>query len=103
MVRRRINHKNVIIYTIMSTLLGKMAADFRTQLATQIDVGGTSVSLQSIVDDDGNNLPNGTYYFTLDGNNSQKEHIYCTLTGTSLTNIKSVSRQGVQTAGVVRK
>lgn len=87
----------------MATLTGKIAADFRTSLATELGVGGTSATLQSATDDDGVALPAGKYYFTTDGNNSQKEHISCDLSGTAITNIKSVSRQGVQTSGVVRK
>lgn len=86
----------------MSTKLATILADFTTNLATALAVGGTSVSLQSATDDDSVALPAGTYFFTLDGQNAGKEHIVCTLSGTSLTNIKSVSRQGVETTGVVR-
>lgn len=86
----------------MSTLLGQIIADFRTSLAVAIAIGGTTGTLQSATDDDGVAIPAGTYYFTLDGDNSQKEHIIATLSGTSLTAIKSVSRQGVQTSGTVR-
>lgn len=87
----------------MTTLLGQIVADFTTQLASEIAVGGTTATLSSATDDDGVALPSGRYYFTLDGANSNKEHISCTLSGTSLTNIKSVSRQGVETTGVARK
>lgn len=87
----------------MSTLTGKIVADFRTSLATELAIGGTTATLQSATDDDGVSLPAGNYYFTVDGNNSQKEHFAVTLSGTSLTAIKSVSRQGVQTSGAVRK
>lgn len=86
----------------MATLLGTVLADFTTSLATALAVGGTSASLQSATDDDGVALPSGTYYFTIDGSNSSKEHIRCTLSGTSLTSIYSVSRQGVATSGVAR-
>lgn len=86
----------------MSSRLGVILADFETQLASAMAPGATSVTIQSATDDDGVALPNGQYFFALDGNNSQKEHILCTLTGTSLTNIYSVSRQGVQTSGVIR-
>lgn len=65
-------------------------------------IGATSVTLQSATDDDGIALPAGVYFFAIDGNNSQKEHIVATLSGTSLTGISSVSRQGVQASGVVR-
>jgi hypothetical protein len=86
----------------MATKLGKIVADFSTTLATAIAVGGTTLTLQSIVDDDGNNIPDGNYYFTIDGNNSSKEHIYCTISGASVSSIVSVSRQGVTASGVVR-
>lgn len=87
----------------MATLLGKIIADFTTALSTDIAVGGTSATLASATDDDGNALPSGRYFFTLDGSNSSKEHISCDLVGTALTNIKSLSRQGVETTGTVRK
>lgn len=87
----------------MASQLAKIIADFQTQLATELAVGGTSATLQSATDDDGVSLPAGRYFFTIDGDNSQKEHIACTLSGTSLTSIKTVSRQGVETSGVLRK
>lgn len=87
----------------MTQTLSKVVADFETQLATKISAGGTSGSLVSNVDDDGNTLPNGRYFFTLDKGNSKKEHISCDLSGTSMTNIKSVSRQGVESTGVLRE
>ena len=87
----------------MSTLLGKVLADFTTSLATDIAIGGTIATLSSATDDDGVALPSGRYFFTLDGTNTSKEHISCDLVGTALTNIKSVSRQGVETTGAVRK
>tara|TARA_R110000868_G_scaffold9504_1_gene47153 strand:- start:2354 stop:3586 length:1233 start_codon:yes stop_codon:yes gene_type:complete len=65
-------------------------------------VGATTGTLQSATDDDGVALPSGRYFFTIDGSNAGKEHISCQLSGTSLTNIKSVSRQGVETTGTVR-
>jgi hypothetical protein len=86
----------------MSTLLGKIIADFTTSLATGMAVGATSVTLQSATDDDNITLPAGHYFFAIDGDNAQKEHISCDLSGTSLTNIKSLSRQGVETSGCVR-
>lgn len=87
----------------MATLLGKIVADFRTTLATEIAVGGTSATLQSATDSDGNAIPSGTYYFTLDKEGSQKEHIVCSVSGTAVTSISTVTRQGVVTSGVVRK
>ena len=87
----------------MATKLGTIVADFRTTLATEIAIGGTSATLQSATDSDGVALPAGTYYLTLDKEGSQKEHIVCSLSGTALTSIKTVSRQGVQASGTVRK
>lgn len=86
----------------MATLTGIIVADFTTTLASALSVGGTTATLSSATDDDGVALPTGRYFLTLDGSNSSKEHISCTLTGTALTNIKTVSRQGVETAGVLR-
>lgn len=87
----------------MATKLTKIIANFETQLATKISVGGESATLQSIKDDDNVNIPNGKYYLTIDGGTTQEEHILCDNTAGSLTNIKSVSRQGVESVGVVRE
>ena len=87
----------------MATTLKKIVADFRTSLAAKIAAGGTSGTLQSATDDDSVSLPAGKYFFTIDGDNSQKEHITCDLSGTALTNIKTVSRQGTETSGTTRE
>lgn len=87
----------------MASKLATILADFTTSLATELVVGGTTATLSSAVDDDGVALPSGRYFLTLDNSNTSKEHISCDLVGTALTNIKSVSRQGVETVGVVRK
>jgi len=87
----------------MSTKLAKMVADFRTTLATEIAVGGVGGTLQSYTDDDGVALPNGIYFFTIDGSSTKKEHIVCTLTAGVMSLISSISRQGVQTSGCARK
>lgn len=87
----------------MTQLLGKVIADFEAQLATKLSVGGTTATLSSATDDDGVALPAGRYFFTIDKSSAQKEHISCDLSGTSLTNIKTESRQGVETAGVLRE
>lgn len=78
-------------------------ADFKTSLAAKITVGGVSGSIQNNLDDDGVMLPAGKYYFTLDADSAQKEHITCDLAGKVLSNIKSVSRQGVETEGTLRE
>lgn len=85
------------------TKLAKIIADFRTSLATKLSAGASTCTLQSATDDDGVALPSGTYFFTIDGDNSQKEHIVATLSGTSLSAISSISRQGTQTANALRE
>lgn len=87
----------------MTTKIGKIVADFETQLSAVLGIGGTSVTLQSVLDDDGVVLANGTYLLTLDRIASNKEYIIATLTVTgspgsyvgTLTAINNVSRQGV--------
>jgi hypothetical protein len=87
----------------MASKLTKVVANFETQLSTKLSISGTSATLQNIADDDGVNIPDGKYYFTIDGGTGQEEHILCDNTAGSLTNIKSVSRQGVETSGAVRE
>lgn len=86
----------------MTQTLLSLAADLDTQLAAPVAIGDTTATLVSATDDDSVALPNGTYGFTIDSGNASKEYIVCTLTSTALTNIYSISRQGVATAGFVR-
>ena len=81
----------------------KVIADFESQLATAISVGGTSFTLSSALDDDGIAIPNGLYYFTVDNGTSAKEYLKGTLTGSSVASVFSVSRQGAETSGAVRR
>lgn len=76
-----------------------LAADFQTQLSGAVSAGDTTASLVSATDDDEVALPNGQVYLTIDGSSTQKEYILATLTGTALSNIVNVSRQGAETAG----
>lgn len=87
----------------MQTLSKNVIADFSTQLAVKMAVGATTGTLASATDSDGVALPTGTYFLTLDKNNSKKEYIKCTLTGTVLTDIQSISRQGALTSGTARE
>lgn len=87
----------------MSQSLVKTIADFNTVLSSAVAIGDTTATLTSATDDDGVALPTGTYAFTIDRNNSSKEYIQCTLTGTALTNIKTLARgTGVATSGFAR-
>lgn len=87
----------------MANLLVKTCADFSTTLTTKVAIGATTGTLTSGLDLDGVQLPTGTYGFTVDRNNSAKEHFTATLTGAALTNIQTVTRgTGAGTAGLVR-
>lgn len=85
------------------TTIWNVIADFNTTLNLKVAVGATTATLDSATDDDNVALPTGTYFLTLDGGSvSSKEYIKCTLTGTALTAIQSVSRQGALTSGFAR-
>lgn len=86
----------------MTNSLGKVVADFSTTLNLKTAIGATSATLDSATDDDGVALPTGTYFLTLDRKSANKEYIKCTLTGTALTDIYHVSRQGALTSGTTK-
>lgn len=86
----------------MSQSLLKIAADFTVQLASAVAIGDTAATLSSIADDDSVSLPSGLYGFTIDNGQSSKEYIICSLSGTALTSIKSISRQGSITTGFTK-
>ena len=83
--------------------MSKLIADFQTQLSSKLSIGDTSISIQNNVDNDGNILIAGYYYFTLNGGETNKEYIYAKLEEKSLTEIQSVSRQGVKTEGASKE
>ena len=86
----------------MTATLSKTVADFETQLAVGVSAGATTMTLVSATDDDGVALSSGTYAFTIDLGNSMKEYVIGSLSGTSITSISSVTRQGVATSGFAR-
>lgn len=90
---------------LASSDLTQIVADFRSSLAQKLSVGGTTMTLQSVVDDDGVTLASGKYSFTLDGSSSNKEYIICDLNPSTkvCSNIVNISRQGVRTSGAVRE
>lgn len=87
----------------MAQRLSKIVADFSTSLATKVAVGGTSATLQSATDSDGNALSAGQYIFTIDGDSSLKEYWLCDVSSTAVTNIQNISRQGTLSSGSVRE
>lgn len=86
----------------MATQLVTILADFNTQLVSGVAIGDTTATIVSAVDDDNVALPTGKYGFTIDGDNSAKEYIVCTVTSTALTVVQNISRQGVVTTGFAR-
>lgn len=82
----------------------KIIADFETQISSAISIGSTSFTILSILDDDGNTIPDGKYYLTVDSGSSNKEYFVGTLTGATKTvaSVKTVNRQGTETSGAVR-
>lgn len=83
----------------MTQTLLEVIADLELSLAAAASVGATTATLSSAVDGDGVAIPAGKYGFTVDGDNSAKEFIICDLSGIALTNIQSVTVQGVATSG----
>lgn len=84
--------------------LVKTIADFSTTLALKVAVGATTATLTSATDSDGVALQTGTYGLTIDRKNSSKEYIECTITGTAVTDVKTIARgTGVATSGFARE
>lgn len=84
------------------SVVPKIIADFEVQLATAIAIGGTTFTLSSIIDDDGNTIPDGFYYFTVDNGSTNKEYLGGSSVGGVVSSVVSVSRQAVETSGAVR-
>jgi hypothetical protein len=90
---------------LASSDLTQIVADFRSSLAQKLSVGGTTMTLQRVTDDDGVTLASGKYSFTLDGSSSNKEYVICDLNPSTkaCSNLINISRQGVRTSGAVRE
>jgi YD repeat-containing protein len=84
----------------MASKLTKVVANFETSLATKLANGATSGALTSITDKNSASLPNGKYCMIIDRGTGDEEHLLFDLVSNAISNIVSVSRQGVQTAGV---
>ncbi len=86
----------------MASKITKIIANFDTQLASTINIGGTTGSLKApVADDDGVQAPDGKYVMCFDLGTSKEEHLLFDLVGSTgaMTNIKHVSKQGVETTG----
>ncbi len=87
--------------------LGQVIANFQAQLTTKINIGDTTATIDKNTDADGEEIPNGKYFLTVDVDSSRKEHYACTLTrtadGSNLTNLKTLNRTtGAETSGSLR-
>jgi hypothetical protein len=87
----------------MSSLIPKVIADLELQIASAIGIGDTSFTLNASTDDDGVAIPAGIYCFTVDNGTSNKEYLIGQVNGTAVTSVKSVSRQGAETTGALKK
>ena len=84
----------------MSSKLTKVIANFETSLAAKLANGATAGALTTVTDKNGIALPAGKYCMVVDRGTGDEEHILFDLAGNAISNIMSVSRQGVQVAGV---
>ena len=84
----------------MSSKLTKVVANFETSLATKLANGAVAGALTSITDKNSVALPAGKYCMIVDRGTGDEEHLVFDLSGTAMSNIFSISRQGVQTVGV---
>lgn len=83
----------------MTTTLLKCIADLRLSLASAVNIGDTTATLSSATDSDGVALPAGKYGFTIDRGTAGKEYIVADLSGTALTGVLSITRQGASASG----
>ncbi len=82
-----------------STLLISIA-NFETTISAKLTTAGTSLTLTSNLDKDGNAIPAGTYGFTLNEGKANEEHIIGTVSGSTVTiTTRNVSRANGTTAG----
>lgn len=83
----------------MSTSLLRLVADLDLSLSAQVFAGNTTATLNDDVDGDNVSLPSGLYGFTISLGENDKEYIIATVSGTALTGIISISKQGASTTG----
>lgn len=83
----------------MAQSLIKIVANFETSLASKLEAAGTSFTLVSATDADGNALGGGTYGFTLNEGQSNEEHVVGTVAGATVSSlVRNVQRNDSTTA-----
>lgn len=82
----------------MSQTLPIAIADLELTLADNVFEGDLTATLSESTDEDGVTLPTGLYGLTIDKDlRSKKEYILCTVTGTAITAVQSLTKQGANT------
>lgn len=87
----------------MATQLTKLAANFATQITSNISVGGLTATIASNMTKDAIALPNGKWGFTVNQGKSNEQHFICDLSGVNITNVQSVDRLGTLTTGFAKE
>lgn len=90
----------------MSSKITTVVANFKTQIAVTIGVGSTTGAIKApVVDSDGVQLVNGKYVMVVNLGESNEEHLIFDLVGLTgiMSNIVSISRQGVETVGALQQ
>jgi hypothetical protein len=83
----------------MASTIPKVIANFETSLSAKLTTAGTSLTLTSATDSDGNALAAGTYAFTINEGKTNEEHVIGTLSGTTVSSlIRNLSRSDGTTA-----
>lgn len=86
----------------MASVLTKIIANFATQITSNITTGGTTASIATNLDKDGNAIPSGKYAFTLNQGKSNEQHFICDLAGTAITNVQVVDHSGDISTGFLK-
>jgi hypothetical protein len=69
----------------MASTIPKIIANFETTLSAKLTSAGTSLTLTSATDPDGNSLASGIYAFTINEGKTNEEHVMGVLSGTTLS------------------
>lgn len=86
----------------MGSQLTKVIGNFQTTLAANISAGGTTGTLSSANDKEGNALPAGKYCMIVNQGQSNEQHMIFDLSGVNMTNIVGVDHSGDVSVGALK-
>ncbi len=86
----------------MGSQLTKIIGNFQTTLAANISAGGTTGTLSSANDKEGNALPAGKYCMIVNQGQSNEQHMIFDLSGVNMTNIVGVDHSGDVSVGALK-